>query len=196
MVAGTVARMILLIDNYDSFTFNLYQALASLGEEVQVVRNDAVTVNEVESMPPPPLVLSPGPCPPKQAGISLDLVEKFYSRIPLLGICLGHQAIAMAFGGRLRNATRILHGKTSRISHLGCGLFDGVDNTFTATRYHSLAVEEEGLPRALRVTARSEDQEIMGLEHCEYPVFGVQFHPESVLTTEGHKLLENFVLVN
>lgn len=187
--------MILLIDNYDSFTFNLFQALASLGAEVKVCRNDQITLEEISALAPEKILLSPGPRTPKEAGICLPLIERFFKELPILGICLGHQAIAMALGGKIRQARQIVHGKTSEIGHLGEGIFAGLPNPFTATRYHSWVADEGSLPSALQITARAEDQEIMGLAHREYPLFGVQFHPESVLTVQGNKLLENFLRV-
>lgn len=185
--------MILLIDNYDSFTHNLYQALLSLGQEVQVVRNDAVTVEEVLNWSPSHIVLSPGPKTPSEAGICLELIKKSAGKIPLLGVCLGHQAIAQAFGGLVISAQAIRHGKTSLIHHNGEGIFKNIPNSFLATRYHSLVVDRNTLPVCLEVTATSEDQEIMALRHKKFPIHGVQFHPESVLTTVGPQILQNFI---
>lgn len=184
--------MILLIDNYDSFTYNLYQALALFGKEVQVVRNDQVTCEQVLQWKPSHIVLSPGPKTPTEAGISIELIQKTAGKIPLLGVCLGHQAIAQAFGGRVVPAKRIVHGKTSKIFHNGEGIFHNIPSPFEATRYHSLAVSPEGLPERLEVLARSEDGEIMALSHLEYPIVGVQFHPESILTTVGSLLIQNY----
>ncbi|RIK36597.1 MAG: anthranilate/aminodeoxychorismate synthase component II [Chloroflexi bacterium] len=185
--------MILLIDNYDSFTYNLYQYLCELGADVVVRRNDALSVHDVRSMRPERIVISPGPCTPAEAGISIDLIQELSGQVPILGVCLGHQAIGAAFGGDVVRAPVVMHGKVSKISHDGRGLFAGLPNPFTATRYHSLMVAEETLPAVLEVTARSDDGLIMGLRHRECDVFGVQFHPESILTTGGHRLLANFI---
>ncbi len=185
--------MIVLIDNYDSFTYNLYQYLCELGAEVRVLRNDAVTVHEVRAMRPERVIISPGPCTPSEAGISVDLIQELAGQVPILGVCLGHQAIGAAFGGVVARAPMIMHGKTSQITHNGQGIFAGLPQPFTATRYHSLIVEEVGLPEDLEITARSEDGIIMGLRHRECEVYGVQFHPESILTIGGHRLLANFI---
>lgn len=185
--------MILLIDNYDSFTYNLYQYLCELGAEVEVRRNDKVTVDEVRAMNPERIVISPGPCTPKDAGISIDLIQELAGEFPILGVCLGHQAIGAAFGANVVRAPMVMHGKTSRISHDGRGVLAGLPSPFTATRYHSLIVEEEGLPDDLEVVARSDDGIIMGLKHRKHEVYGVQFHPESILTEGGHRLLANFI---
>ena len=185
--------MIVLVDNYDSFTFNLYQALAVFEKEVQVVRNDQVTCAEVLKWNPSHIVLSPGPKTPSDAGICLELISKAAGKIPLLGVCLGHQAIAAAFGGQFVPARRILHGKTSKIFHNQEGLFQNISSPFEATRYHSLAVSEPALPGCLEVTARSKEGEIMALVHKDWPVYGVQFHPESILTPAGPALLKNFL---
>jgi anthranilate synthase/aminodeoxychorismate synthase-like glutamine amidotransferase len=185
--------VILLIDNYDSFTYNLYQYLCELGAEVRVVRNDAITVHEVRELAPERIVISPGPCTPGEAGISVDLIQELAGQVPILGVCLGHQAIGAAFGARVVRAPMVMHGKTSSITHDGRGVFSGLPNPFTATRYHSLIVEEDSLPDCLEVTARSEDGVIMGLCHRECDISGVQFHPESILTTGGHRLLANFI---
>jgi anthranilate synthase/aminodeoxychorismate synthase-like glutamine amidotransferase len=185
--------MLLMIDNYDSFTYNLVQYLGELGAEVQVYRNDEIAVTEIEKKNPKAIVISPGPCTPNEAGISLELIERLKGRFPILGVCLGHQAIGQAFGGKVIRAQNVLHGKTSRIHHDGKGLFTGLDNPFIATRYHSLIVERETLPESLVVSAWTEQGEIMGLRHRNYPIEGVQFHPESILTVEGKRLLENFL---
>jgi anthranilate synthase component 2 len=185
--------MILLIDNYDSFTYNLYQFLCELGAEVEVRRNDKISVDEIRLMSPDHIVISPGPCTPTEAGISVELIQKLGGRFPILGVCLGHQAIGQAFGGAVVRAPLVMHGKTSQVSHNGKGIFTGLPNPFTATRYHSLIVAEEDLPPLFEVTARSEDGIIMGLRHRELDVYGVQFHPESILTVGGHRLLANFI---
>jgi anthranilate synthase component II len=185
--------MILMIDNYDSFTWNLVQYLGELGAEVEVVRNDQVTEAGLEAMKPAAIVISPGPCTPNEAGISLTAIRSFAGRVPLLGVCLGHQAIGQAFGGEVVHAGKVMHGKVSKISHRGCGVFRGLPNPFTATRYHSLAIHRATLPACLEVTAESEDGEIMGVRHREFAVEGVQFHPESFLTEHGHALLKNFL---
>ncbi|MHB8255165.1 MAG: anthranilate synthase component II [Acidiferrobacter sp.] len=186
--------MILMIDNYDSFTYNLVQYLGELGQDVRVVRNDQIQLDEIERMSPEKIVISPGPCTPNEAGISLDLVIRFGEHIPILGVCLGHQSIGQAFGGRVVRANRVMHGKTSAIEHTGLGVFKGLPNGFIATRYHSLVVAKEDLPECLEVTAVSRDDgEIMGLRHKWWPVEGVQFHPESILSEHGHALLENFL---
>ena len=185
--------MILLIDNYDSFTYNLYQYLCELGAEVEVHRNDKITIEDIDQMAPEKIVISPGPCTPNEAGISLAAIRAFAGRIPILGVCLGHQAIGQAFGGRVVRAQRVMHGKNSRIRHDGQGVFAGLPPEFEATRYHSLVVERASLPACLEVTAESEDGEIMGLRHRERPVEGVQFHPEALLTEHGHALLRNFL---
>jgi len=185
--------MVLMIDNYDSFTFNLVQYLAELGAQVQVVRNDEVSVAEIEKLAPSHVVLSPGPCTPNEAGITLETIERLAGRIPILGVCLGHQAIGQAFGGKVVRAKQVMHGKVSRIRHDGSGVFSRVENDFIATRYHSLVVQRESLPDCLEITAESEDGEIMGLRHRKLPVEGVQFHPEALLTEHGHQLLQNFI---
>jgi anthranilate synthase component 2 len=185
--------MLLMIDNYDSFTYNLVQYLGELGADVKVVRNDEVTVDEVQAMRPDRIVLSPGPCTPNEAGISLGVIERLGGRVPILGVCLGHQAIGQAYGGRVVHAKALMHGKTSPVRHTGRGVFGGLPSPFTATRYHSLAVERESLPDALEITAWTDDGEIMGLVHRALRVEGVQFHPESVLTEHGHALLRNFL---
>jgi para-aminobenzoate synthetase component II len=185
--------MLLLIDNYDSFTYNLAQILGALGQDLLVRRNDCITLDEIAALRPERIVISPGPCTPREAGISEDVIRRFAAEIPILGVCLGHQAIGEAFGGRVVRAPRLMHGKTSEIRHDGKTLFRGLPQPFSATRYHSLMVARESLPRCLAISAQSEDGVIMGLRHRKYRVEGVQFHPESVLTTPGAKLLENFL---
>jgi anthranilate synthase component 2 len=185
--------MILVIDNYDSFTYNIVQYLGELGARVQVVRNDEVTPDDIAAMQPERLVISPGPCSPDEAGVSLDAITRFAGRLPILGVCLGHQAIGQAFGGRVVHAMTLMHGKVAAIEHTGTGVFRGLPSPFTATRYHSLAVERSSLPSCLEVTAWTADGEIMGLRHREFDVEGVQFHPESILTEHGHDLLRNFL---
>ena len=188
--------MLVMIDNYDSFTYNLVQYLGELGEEVRTFRNDEVTVGDIEAMRPDRIMLSPGPCTPNEAGISLSVIEHFKGLIPLMGVCLGHQSIGQAFGGKVVHAKHIMHGKTSPVEHQGQGVFKGLANPFTVTRYHSLVVEEKTLPSCLEVTARTDDGEIMGLRHRELAIEGVQFHPESILTEHGHDLLKNFLEIN
>jgi para-aminobenzoate synthetase component 2 len=185
--------MILLIDNYDSFTYNLYQYLCELGAEVSVARNDKITLDEIEKMAPERIVISPGPGYPRDAGISRDVILAFGARLPVLGVCLGHQCIGEVYGGTVDHAGEIRHGKTSLIHHDGRGVFNGLQNPLTAVRYHSLAVKEKGLPDCLEISAHTENGIIMGLRHREYPVEGVQFHPESILTREGKRLLKNFL---
>jgi anthranilate synthase component 2 len=185
--------MLLMIDNYDSFTYNLVQYFGELGAEVRVVRNDEVDVAAIERMAPERIVVSPGPCSPTEAGISIDAILHFAGRLPVLGVCLGHQAMGQAFGGKVVHARTLMHGKTSPILHTGQGVFAGLPSPFTATRYHSLAVERESLPECLEVTAWTEDGEIMGLRHKTLAVEGVQFHPESILTEHGHDMLKNFL---
>ncbi len=185
--------MILVIDNYDSFTYNLVHYLNELGAETRVVRNDAVSAADALATRPEAVLLSPGPCTPNEAGICLELIAQAPAHLPMLGVCLGHQAIGQAYGGRVVRAQSLMHGKTSPIHHSGEGLFAGLPNPFTATRYHSLSVPRENLPKALEVTAWTDDGEIMGLRHVERPVFGVQFHPESIATEGGHALLANFL---
>ena len=184
---------LLMIDNYDSFTWNLVQYFGELGQDVRTVRNDAIGLDEVAALAPARIVISPGPCTPNEAGISLSLIHRFAGRIPILGVCLGHQAIGAAFGGQVVRAKQVMHGKTSPIHHTGIGVFRGLPDPFTAIRYHSLAVERETLPDCLEVTAWTDDGEIMGLRHRELRVEGVQFHPESILTEHGHALLRNFL---
>jgi anthranilate synthase component 2 len=185
--------MLLMIDNYDSFTYNLVQYLGELGADVEVRRNDAIDIAGIEKLAPAGIVLSPGPCTPNEAGISMDCVKSFAGRIPILGVCLGHQSIGQVFGGNVIRAPKLMHGKTSMIHHDGRGLFAGLSNPFVATRYHSLVVERYSLPDVLEVSAWSDDGEIMGLRHCTLAVDGVQFHPESILTLEGKRLLGNFL---
>ena len=185
--------MLLMIDNYDSFTYNLVQYFGELGAEFTVYRNDAIDVGEIQRLGPTGIVLSPGPCDPDKAGVSLAVVEEFAGTIPLLGVCLGHQCIGQAFGGRIIRAKKLMHGKTSEIEHTDVGVFARLPQRFVATRYHSLVVERETLPDSLEITAWTDDGEIMGLRHKELPVEGVQFHPESILTVEGKNLLGNFL---
>ena len=190
--------MLLMIDNYDSFTYNLVQYLQALGADVRVERNDALTVDQIEKLAPERIVVSPGPCTPNEAGVSLEVIERLGRTTPILGVCLGHQSIGQAYGGKVIRAGRIMHGKTSHIRHQGRGVFAGLPDGYEATRYHSLVVERESLPDALEVTAWTENddgsfEEIMGLRHREFPVEGVQFHPESILTEHGHALLKNFL---
>jgi anthranilate synthase component 2 len=187
------AAMLLMIDNYDSFTYNLVQYLGELGEEVKVIRNDELSVDEIGRLAPARIVLSPGPCTPNEAGVSLAVIDRFAGRVPILGVCLGHQAIGQAFGGRVVHAKTLMHGKVSRIHHAGGGVFHGLPTPYDATRYHSLAIERESCPPDLEVTAWTEDGEIMGVRHRKLPVEGVQFHPESILTQHGHALLRNFL---
>jgi anthranilate synthase/aminodeoxychorismate synthase-like glutamine amidotransferase len=185
--------MLLVIDNYDSFTYNLVQYLGELGQQVRVVRNNEVSVDDVGSMCPEAIVISPGPCTPNEAGISLEVISRLAGKIPILGVCLGHQAIGQAFGGKVIRAKEVVHGKTSRVFHDDKGLFSGLPNPFEATRYHSLIVERSSLPDCLEITAKTWDEEIMGLRHKTMPVEGVQFHPESFLTKVGKDLLRNFL---
>ncbi|CAM4517626.1 MAG: aminodeoxychorismate/anthranilate synthase component II [Paenibacillus macerans] len=185
--------MILVIDNYDSFTYNLVQYLGELGEEVTVRRNDEIDLAGIEVLQPDHILISPGPCTPNEAGITLELIERFKGVIPIFGVCLGHQAIGQAFGGKVIRAERLMHGKTSPIYHRGESVFAGLPSPFTATRYHSLIVERESLPDCLEITAETEEGEIMGLRHKEYAVEGVQFHPESIITEHGHQMLRNFL---
>ena len=185
--------MILVIDNYDSFTYNLVQYLGELGQELVVRRNDAITLDEIAALQPDHLLISPGPCSPGEAGISVAVIERFAGKIPLLGVCLGHQSIGHAFGGKIIGAKRLMHGKTSTIHHDGRGVFTGLPQDYPAIRYHSLVIERASLPECLEITAESEDGEIMGVRHKTLAVEGVQFHPESVLTQHGHPLLQNFL---
>ena len=185
--------MLLMIDNYDSFTYNLVQYLGELGQDVKVARNDEISLEQIEALAPQRIVISPGPCTPNEAGVSLPLIGRFAGRIPILGVCLGHQAIGQAFGGRVIHAKTLMHGKVSRINHTGAGVFQGLPSPYSATRYHSLAIERSTCPKDLEVTAWTDDGEIMGVRHRALAVEGVQFHPESILTEHGHKLLGNFL---
>lgn len=185
--------MLLMIDNYDSFTYNLVQYFGELGEDVRVARNDEITCEEIAALGPKRICISPGPCSPEQAGVSLAVIERFAGAIPILGVCLGHQAIGHAFGGRVVRAARLMHGKTDAVKHTGAGVFAGLPTPFTATRYHSLAVERASLPACLELTAWTDDGEIMGLRHKTLAVEGVQFHPESIATEHGHAMLKNFL---
>jgi len=185
--------MLLMIDNFDSFTYNLVQYFGALGAEVKVVRNNAISLEEIERMKPAQIVISPGPCTPDQAGISLAAIRRFAGSVPILGVCLGHQAIGQAFGAKVIRAKRVMHGKLSSVRHDRKGVFAGLPECFAATRYHSLAVERESLPGCLEVSAESEESEIMGLRHRRLPVEGVQFHPEALLTEHGHAMLKNFM---
>jgi anthranilate synthase/aminodeoxychorismate synthase-like glutamine amidotransferase len=184
--------MVLMIDNYDSFTYNLVQYLGELGVDVRVVRNDELTVEEVRALAPRAIVISPGPSAPERAGVSLEVIERFAGHVPILGVCLGHQAIGQVFGGKVVRAKRVMHGKVSTVRHDGEGVFRGLPAEFRATRYHSLAVERASLPACLKITAESDDGEIMGLRHRSLAVEGVQFHPEALLTEHGHRMLQNF----
>jgi anthranilate synthase component 2 len=188
--------MILMIDNYDSFTYNLVQYLGELGAEVRVFRNDEISVEEIEALAPSHIVFSPGPCTPDDAGVTLAAIERLAGKIPLLGVCLGHQAIGQAFGGKVVRARQVMHGKVSHIRHDGAGVFAAIPDDLVATRYHSLVVERSTLPQCLAVTAEAEDGEIMGLRHRSLAVEGVQFHPEALLTEHGHKMLQNFIEAN
>ncbi|MDP3804543.1 MAG: aminodeoxychorismate/anthranilate synthase component II [Candidatus Omnitrophota bacterium] len=187
--------MILVIDNYDSFTYNLVQYLGELGARLEVYRNNKITIDKIRELEPERIVISPGPGEPKDAGISNDVILNFGRDIPILGVCLGHQCIGSSFGGRIVGARTLMHGKTSLIYHDGKRIFKGVKNPFEATRYHSLLVERKSLPRVLKITAETKNKEIMGLEHKRYPIYGVQFHPESILTQEGKKILGNFLKI-
>ncbi len=185
--------MLLMIDNYDSFTYNLVQYFGELGADVHVVRNDAISLDEVAALAPAQIVVSPGPCTPNEAGISVALIRRFAGQIPILGVCLGHQAIGQAFGGRIVRAGRVMHGKISPVTHDGRGVFAGLPSPFAVTRYHSLAIEHESVPAGLAVTATADDGEIMGVRHRQFAVEGVQFHPEAILTEHGMRLLANFL---
>ncbi|MFL6708906.1 MAG: anthranilate synthase component II [Massilia sp.] len=185
--------MLLMIDNYDSFTYNLVQYFGELGEEVRTVRNDEITLDEISTMAPQRICISPGPKTPAQAGVSIDILRQFQGKLPILGVCLGHQAIGAAFGGNVIRAKQVMHGKTSQIAHTGVGVFKDLPSPFTVIRYHSLAIERASLPACLEVTAWTDDGEIMGVRHKEFAIEGVQFHPESILSEHGHKLLQNFL---
>jgi len=186
--------MLLMIDNYDSFTYNLVQYFAELGEEVKVFRNDEIAVEEIGKLKPARICISPGPCSPAEAGISVETIKRYAGQVPILGVCLGHQAIGEAFGGKVVRAQKVMHGKTDSIHHTGVGVFTDIPNPFTVTRYHSLAIEKSSIPAVLEITATSSDGEIMGVRHREFAVEGVQFHPESILSEYGHVLLKNFLL--
>jgi anthranilate synthase component II len=188
--------MLLMIDNYDSFTFNLVQYFGELGAEVVTKRNDEITIDEIEAMRPDQIVVSPGPCSPAEAGISIDTIKHFGGKVPLLGVCLGHQAIGAAFGGRIIRAEKLMHGKTDVLHHDGKGVFNGLTNDYTITRYHSLVIDRNSVPDCLTVTATSSDGEIMAVRHKTLAIEGVQFHPESILTEQGHALLKNFLKVS
>ena len=188
--------MIIMIDNYDSFTYNIVQYLGELGSEPTVYRNDKITIDEIKQLNPKKIIISPGPCTPNEAGISVDVIKHFYKSIPILGVCLGHQSIGQAFGGEVVKAKKIMHGKVSMIEHDELNIFNGIENPFQATRYHSLVISKDSLPKMLEITASTsvnEDNEIMGVRHREYPVFGIQFHPESILTNVGKDILANFL---
>lgn len=185
--------MLLVIDNYDSFTYNLVQYFGELGAEMKVVRNDAMSIDEIRELAPDQILISPGPCTPTEAGISCDVIRKFGKTTPILGVCLGHQSIGQVFGGDVIRAEKLMHGKTSLVYHMGQSIFKGLPNPITATRYHSLIVKRETLPDCLDITAETEDGTIMGIQHREYPIHGVQFHPESILTQDGMKMLKNFL---
>jgi anthranilate synthase/aminodeoxychorismate synthase-like glutamine amidotransferase len=185
--------MILVIDNYDSFTYNLVQYFGELGADMVIRRNDEISLEEIERLKPERICISPGPCTPKEAGISSEVIQRFGEKTPILGVCLGHQCIGHVFGGEVVRADRLMHGKTSPILHNGEGVFDGLPNPFEATRYHSLIVRRETLPEILEITAETSEKEIMGLRHRQFPIYGVQFHPESILTLEGKRLLKNFL---
>ena len=185
--------MILMIDNYDSFTYNLVQYLGQLGQDVQVYRNDEISIDKIRKLAPDAIFLSPGPCSPKEAGITVDVIREFHKFIPIMGVCLGHQAIGYAFGGNVVRAGRLMHGKTSPILNDGKTIFKGLPNPFTAGRYHSLLVERGSLPSCLEISAETEEGEIMGVRHQEYPVEGIQFHPESILTPQGKRIIKNFL---
>jgi len=186
-------KNILVIDNYDSFTYNLVQYLRELGEDVVVYRNDKITLAEIEALKPQRLVISPGPCTPNEAGISVEVIKYFAGKLPILGVCLGHQSVGQAFGGRIVRAERLMHGKTSPVFHDNRELFDGLPNPFDATRYHSLLVERSSFPACLEITAWTAEEEIMGLRHRDLPIWGMQFHPESILTVTGMDMLRNFI---
>ena len=188
--------MLLMLDNYDSFTYNLVQYFGELGEDVRVYRNDQITVDEIEALKPDHICISPGPCSPAEAGISVAVIKHFAGRIPILGVCLGHQSIGAAFGGKIVRAKEIMHGKTSLVTHRGTDVFRGLPSPFTVIRYHSLAIERASLPDCLEVTAETADGEIMGVRHKTLPIYGVQFHPESILSEHGHDMLRNFLTMD
>jgi anthranilate synthase component 2 len=188
--------MILLIDNYDSFTFNLYQYMGIFTQDIKVVRNDEITIDEIKDLNPERIVLSPGPKSPKEAGICMDVVREFYDKVPILGICLGHQCIGEAFGGTVSYAKELYHGKQSKITHDGTGIFEGITSPVNVARYHSLAIREENFPECLEVIARTDDGEIMAVRRREYPVIGLQFHPESIYTDHGKRMIENFLKIH
>jgi len=192
-VLGYLNTMIIIIDNYDSFTYNLVQQIGAFGARLEVFRNDKISLTEIEELKPDHIIISPGPCTPKEAGISNDIIRQFSGKIPILGVCLGHQCIAHTYGASVVRARRLMHGKTSQITHDGKTIFKGLSNPFTATRYHSLMVQEDTLPGCLEVTARADNDEIMGIRHKQFLLEGVQFHPESFLTEEGPMLLKNFL---
>lgn len=185
--------MLLMIDNYDSFTYNLVQYFGELGVDIQVYRNDKISISQIEGLSPQWIVISPGPCTPKEAGISVEIINRFSNRIPILGVCLGHQSIGYAFGGKVIKAPYLMHGKTSLIHHNKKGIYEGINTPFEATRYHSLILEKETLPKNFEITAETEDKIIMGIQHKELPVYGIQYHPESILTETGKDLLKNFL---
>ncbi|WP_028357554.1 anthranilate synthase component II [Brackiella oedipodis] len=185
--------MLLMLDNYDSFTYNLVQYFAELGQDVTVLRNDQTTVTEIEALNPERICVSPGPCDPAQAGISIELIQHFAGKKPILGVCLGHQAIGEAFGGKTIRSKQIMHGKTSLVSHKGTDVFKNIPSPFTVVRYHSLSTDRASLPDCLKITAQTDDGEIMGIAHKKFPIYGVQFHPESILSEYGHRLLQNFL---
>lgn len=187
---------LLMVDNYDSFTYNLVQYFGELGEDVRVYRNDQITVDEIEALKPDHICISPGPCSPAEAGISVAVIKYFAGRIPILGVCLGHQSIGAAFGGKIVRAKEIMHGKTSLVTHRGTDVFRGLPSPFTVIRYHSLAIERASLPDCLEVTAETADGEIMGVRHKTLPIYGVQFHPESILSEHGHDMLRNFLTID
>jgi len=188
--------MLLMIDNYDSFTYNLVQYFGELGANVKVHRNDQITLEQIDALVPDLICISPGPCSPAEAGVSIDVIKRYAGKVPILGVCLGHQAIGAAFGGRIVRAQEIMHGKTSPVTHQQSDVFAGLPSPFTVTRYHSLAIERATLPESLIITAQTPDGEIMGVRHRELPIYGVQFHPESVLSEHGHALLNNFLTMN
>lgn len=187
--------MLLMLDNYDSFTYNLVQYFGELGEEVKVLRNDQTTVADIAALNPSRICISPGPKSPAEAGISIELIQHFAGQVPILGVCLGHQAIGAAYGGKIIRARELMHGKTSLVTHTGTDVFKGLPSPFTVTRYHSLAIERASFPDCLEITAETDDKEIMGVRHKTLPVFGVQFHPESILSEHGHALLRNFLTI-